>query len=176
MHDEFAKQLHERTKVQLTFEKSDYYITITQLEQHIDWLPQNIDHKIVAKAITNVKEKYCGKQVEFCAFHGDFTPWNMFAGGKELFVFDFEYAGMSYPAGLDRYHFFTQTAVFEKHWGIGEIAAYMESDAGKWIDKELYAMYLLDVISRFTMRENGKVTADAATPFLLWGKILKKMI
>ena len=52
----------------------------------------------------------------------------------------------------------------------------MESDAGKWIDKELYAMYLLDVISRFTMRENGKVTADAATPFLLWGKMLEKMI
>ena len=176
MHDDFIKQLQERTKVLLTFEKSDYYSTIAQLEQHIDWLPQNIDHDTVAKTIAHIKEKYNGKQAEFCAYHGDFTPWNMFAGGKGLFVFDFEYAAMSYPAGLDRYHFFTQTAVFEKHWGSGEIAAYMESNAGKWMDKELYAMYLLDVISRFTMRENGKVTADAATPFLLWGKILEKLI
>ena len=176
MHDDFIKQLQERTKVLLTFEKSDYYSTIAQLEQHIDWLPQNIDHDTVAKAIENIKERYCGKPAELCAFHGDFTPWNMFAVGKELFVFDFEYAAMSYPAGLDRYHFFTQTAVFEKHWGIGEIAAYMESDAGKWIDKELYAMYLLDVISRFTMRENGKVTADAATPFQLWGNLLERVI
>ena len=176
MHDDFIKQLQERTKMLLTFEKSDYYSTIAQLEQHIDWLPQNIDHDTVAKAIENIKERYCGKPAEFCAYHGDFTPWNMFAGGKELFVFDFEYAAMSYPAGLDRYHFFTQTAVFEKHWGIGEIAAYMESDAGKWIDKELYAMYLLDVISRFTMRENSKVSADAAKPFLLWGKLLEYII
>ena len=176
MHDEFTRMLQEKTKVVLPFEKSDYYNTITILEQHIDWLPQNIDHDTVARTIAHIKERYCGKPAQLCAYHGDFTPWNMFAGGKELFVFDFEYAAMSYPVGLDRYHFFTQTAVFEKHWGIGEIAAYIESDAGKWMDKELYAMYLLDVISRFTMRENGKVTADAATPFLLWGKLLEYII
>ena len=176
MHDEFTRMLQEKTKVLLPFEKSDYYNTITILEQHIDWLPQNIDHDTVAKAIENIKEKYNGKPAELCAYHGDFTPWNMFANGNELFVFDFEYASMSYPAGLDRYHFFTQTAVFEKHWGADEIATYMESDAGKWIDKELYAMYLLDVISRFTMRENGKVTGEATKPFVLWGKLLEKLI
>lgn len=176
MHDEFTRMLQEKTKVVLPFEKSEYYNTITELEQHLDWLPTNIDRNVVAKAIENIKESYCGKETEFCAYHGDFTPWNMFANSNELFVFDFEYAAMSYPAGLDRYHFFTQTAVFERHWGMDEISRYMESNAGKWMDKELYAMYLLDVISRFTMRENGKVTADAATPFLLWGKILEKMI
>ncbi len=176
MHNDFIKQMQERTKVLLPFEKSDYYNTITILEQHIDWLPQNIDHDTVAKTIENIKERYCGKPAELCAFHGDFTPWNMFAGGKELFVFDFEYAAMSYPAGLDRYHFFTQTAVFERHWGMDEISRYMESNAGRWIDKELYAMYLLDVISRFTMREGGKVTGEAAKPFALWGKVLERMI
>ena len=98
------------------------------------------------------------------------------ANGKELFVFDFEYAAMSYPVGLDRYHFFTQTAVFEKHWGADEIIAYTGSCEGKWIDWQLYAMYLLDVISRFTMRESSKVTGDAAAPFSLWGKVLEKLI
>lgn len=176
MHDEFTRMLQEKTRVVLPFEKSDYYSTIAQLEQHLDWLPTNIYSDVVAKAIKSTKEKYCGKQTEFCAFHGDFTPWNMFANGKELFVFDFEYAAMSYPAGLDRYHFFTQTAVFERHWSEDEISTYMESNAGRWIDKELYAMYLLDVISRFTMRENGKVTGEAAKPFALWGKLLEKLI
>ena len=115
-------------------------------------------------------------KVEFCACHGDFTPWNMFVEKGKLFVFDFEYAALSYPAGLDRYHFFTQTAVFEKHWNADDILAYANSDEGKWIDRKLYAMYLLDVISRFTMREGGKVTGDAAAPFLLWGKLLEFVI
>ena len=176
LQEEFLAQLHEKTKAVLLFEESNYYTTLSTLEQHLGWLPQEIDHQAVGNAINAIKEKYCGKKVVFCACHCDFTPWNMFANGNELFVFDFEYAAMSYPAGLDRYHFFTQTAVFEKHWGIDEISAYMESDAGRWIDKELYAMYLLDVISRFTMRENGKVTGGAAAPFALWGKLLEFVI
>ena len=176
LQEEFLAQLHENTKTTLVFEESDYFTTLTALEEHIEWLPQNIDQTIVANAIAVVKKKYSNKDVEFSASHGDFTPWNMFANGKKLFVFDFEYAGVSYPAGLDRYHFFTQTAVFEKHWGAEEIIAYIGSDAGKWIDKQLYAMYLLDVISRFTMREGGKVSGNAATPFALWGKVLEKLI
>ena len=176
LQEKFLAQLHENTKTTLAFEESDYCATLTTLEQHLEWLPQNIDHQIVGSAINTIKAKYCGKMVDFSACHCDFTPWNMFANGNNLFVFDFEYAAMSYPAGLDRYHFFTQTAVFEKHWGMDEISAYMESDAGRWIDKELYAMYLLDVISRFTMREGGKVSGKAAKPFALWGKVLKFVI
>ena len=176
MQEEFLAQLQEKTKVTLPFEESDYYTTLTALEEHLEWLPQNIDNSIVVKAIATVRERYCGKEVKFCAYHGDFTPWNMFANGKELFVFDFEYAAMSYPAGIDRYHFFTQTAVFEKHWGADEIIAHIGCDAAEWIDRQLYTMYLLDVISRFTMREGGKVEGEAAVPFALWGKVLEGVI
>ena len=176
LQEEFLAQLHENTKTTLVFEESDYFTTLTALEEHIEWLPQNIDRTIVANAIAVVKKKYSNKDVEFCANHGDFTPWNMFANGKKLFVFDFEYAAMTYPAGLDRYHFFTQTAVFEKHWGADEIITYIGSNDDCWIDRHLYAMYLLDVISRFTMREGGKVTGEAATPFVLWGKLLEKLM
>ena len=176
MHEVFLKQLYEKTKATMPFEKSDYFNAIAQLEQHLDWLPQNIDRDIVSKTIYSIKSKYCGKEIELCACHGDFTPWNMFANGNRLFIFDFEYAAMSYPAGIDRYHFFTQTAVFEKHWGADEIIAHMESKAGAWIDRQLYAMYLLDVISRFTMREGGKVEGEAAVPFTLCCKVLKRLI
>ena len=175
LQEEFLAQLHEKTTAAMPFEESDYNKAITQLEQHLEWLPQNIDHNIVANAIVSIKEKYCGKVVDYSASHGDFTPWNMFANSKELFVFDFEYASMSYPPRIDRYHFFTQTAVFEKHWESKDFAAYINSETGKWIDRELYAMYLLDVISRFTIRERGKVTGDAATPFSLWGELLEML-
>ena len=176
LQEEFLLQLQEKTTTALPFEKSDYYTTLTALEEHLEWLPQNIDNSIVVKAIATVRERYCGKEVKFCACHGDFTPWNMFANGKELFVFDFEYAAMTYPAGIDRYHFFTQTAVFEKHWSADEIIAYIRSDEGMWIDSKMYAMYLLDVISRFTIREGGKVTGNAEAPFALWGKELTRIM
>ena len=176
LQERFLSLMQEKTKVILPFEESDYYRTLTALQEHQEWLPQNIDCNIVAKAIAIIKDKHYGREVEFCACHGDFTPWNMFVEKGRLFVFDFEYTALSYPAGLDRYHFFTQTAVFEKHWGVDEIVTFMQQKTGKWIDKEIYAMYLLDVISRFTMREGGKVTGNAAAPFLLWGKLLKFII
>ena len=176
LQEAFLAQLHEKTKAKVLFEESGYYTTLAALEEHLDWLPQNINSRIVAKAINTVKERLCCTVVEYSTCHGDFTPWNMFANGNELFVFDFEYAAPGYPAGIDRYHFFTQTAVFEKHWGADEIIAYMESNAGKWIDRQLFAMYLLDVISRFTMREGGKVTGNAEAPFALWGKLLERVI
>lgn len=173
LQERFLSLMQEKTKVVLPFEKSEYYRTLTALQEHLEWLPADIDRMAVASATARVLSRFRDRKVEFCAYHGDFTPWNMFVEKGELFVFDFEYAALSYPAGLDRYHFFTQTAVFEKHWNADDILAYANSDEGKWIDRKLYAMYLLDVISHFTMREGGKVTGDAATPFMLWGKLLE---
>lgn len=176
LHEDFLSQMHEKTRQQMQFEESDCYYTLLSLEKHMNWLPDNIGKETIANAIAAIKQEYNRCEVEFSAYHGDFTPWNMFANGKELFVFDFEYAAMSYPKGLDRYHFFTQTAIFERHWNANDITAFIESDNGKWIDKKLYAMYLLDVISRFTMREGGKVSGEAAKPFVLWGKILESLM
>lgn len=176
LHNEFLSQLHEKTKESIAFEDSEFCHSLDLLERHISWLPDNIDAELISRAITGIKSSSCGKKVEFSAFHGDFTPWNMFVEKGRLFVFDFEYAAKSYPPGLDRYHFFTQTAVFERKWGADEIASFMKKKEGEWIDSKLYSMYLLDVISRFTMREGGKVSRDAAKPFALWCRLLEKMM
>ena len=50
-----------------------------------------------------------------------------------------------------------QTAVFEKHWGVAELKRYMGSEEGAWIDREMLEMYLLDVMSKYVIREGGKV-------------------
>lgn len=176
LHEDFLSQMHERTKQLVPFEESDCCKSIDAIGKAMDNLPDCIDRKVIATAIADIHKEFDGKAMELSAYHGDFTPWNMFANGKELFVFDFEYAAMSYPKGLDRYHFFTQTAIFERHWNANDITAFIESDNGKWIDKKLYTIYLLDMISRFTLRENGKVSGKAATPFALWGKILESLM
>lgn len=176
LHEEFLTRQHDRTKQKVLFENSDYYKTLLALEEHIEWLPDNVDPVVITKATAIARGRFGGREVEFSAYHGDFTPWNMFVEKNRLFVFDFEYAAKSYPPGLDRYHFFTQTAVFERKWGADDINAFMASEEGAWIDKGVYRFYLIEIISRFTMREGGKVTGKAATPFALWSNLLEKLI
>lgn len=175
LHENFIEELNARTLRNLRFEESDYFATLQQLGEHLDWLPRNVKKDCLVDIMNKTMQAYQGKQMKFAAYHADFTPWNMFAENGKLFVFDWEYAKMTYPQGLDRYHFLTQTAVFEKYWEASQIIAYMQSDKGKWMDKASYSLYLLDVISRFTIREKGNVNGDVAKSFQIWMDLLQSM-
>ena len=157
LQEDFLKRLYDATAHELAWEESDVAQALRDLRGHVDWLPDGVDGEMVARHIDAVMERMVGKRVRYGAYHGDFTPWNMFVEGGELFVFDWEYAGRRYPMGLDRYHFWMQTAVFEKHWGVAELTRYVNSVDGEWIDREMLEMYLLDVMSKYVMREGGKV-------------------
>ena len=157
LQENFLKRLYVATAKEIAWEESDVAQALRDLREHVDWLPDGVDGDVVARRIDAVMERMVGKRVMYGAYHGDFTPWNMFVEGGELFVFDWEYAGWTYPMGLDRYHFWMQTALFEKHWGVEELTRYMGSDEGKWIDREMLEMYVLDVMSKYVMREGGKV-------------------
>ena len=158
LQENFLKRLYEATAKEIAWEESDVAQALCDLREHVDWLPVGVDGDVVARRIDAVMDRMVGKRVMYGAYHGDFTPWNMFVEGGELFVFDWEYAGRLYPMGLDRYHFWMQTALFERHWGVEELTRYMGSDEGKWIDGEMLEMYVLDVMSKYVMREGGKVT------------------
>ena len=166
----FLKRLYEATAKEMAWEESDVAQALRDLREHMDWLPVGVDGDVVARRIDAVMERMVGKRVRYGAYHGDFTPWNMFVEGGELFVFDWEYAGRWYPMGLDRYHFWMQTAVFEKHWGVAELKRYMGSDEGKWIDGEMLEMYVLDVMSKYVMREGKRVTELGM--FGVWGGMM----
>jgi hypothetical protein len=157
LQEEFLKKLYEATAKEIAWEESDVAQALRDLREHVDWLPGGVDGDVVARRIDAVMERMVGKRVRYGAYHGDFTPWNMFVEEGELFVFDWEYAGWTYPMGLDRYHFWMQSAVFEKHWGVEELKRYMGSDEGKWIDGEMLEMYVLDVMSKYVMREGERV-------------------
>jgi hypothetical protein len=172
LHENFLDKLYNSTRQELLFEQSDYYQTMIDLQQHINWLPNGVDGKFVESVIQKVLSDFSGKRVAYSAYHADFTPWNMFVEEGELFVFDWEYSRMTYPPLLDRYHFFTQTAVFEKRWQAKEIISFLHSSNAACIEQEIYTLYLLDVISRFTIREKGKIEGDVARSMTIWIDLL----
>lgn len=168
LQEEFLASLHEKTKQLILFENSDYYRTLTALQEHIDWLPTNIDKVVVTTAIARIMAEYRGKMVEFSACHGDFTPWNMFVERGKLFVFDFEYAALSYPAGIDRCHFEIQTMRLEQGADNSEIVQlYKERE------NTLLTKYLLSIIAQYTVREKGVYNKETMHVFELWVRLLE---
>lgn len=176
LQNQFLINLYEKTRQKLLFQNTDYYQTLIALKEHIDWLPEGVDGHMVMTAIGNVLSEYSGSEVEFSAYHADFTPWNMFVEDNRLFVFDFEYARLTYPPMLDRYHFFLQTANFERHWTVEEIVTYIQSKEGEWVDNRMFVFYLLSVMSQFAIREQGNVTGDVAKSFSIWSNLLKYLL
>lgn len=172
LQERFLATLHEKTRQALPFEESDYCHAITALQEHIDWLPAPCRY-VVTTAIADVMAEYGGKMVEFSACHADFTPWNMFVERSELFVFDFEYTALTYPPGIDRCHFELQTAIFEKRLSREDILEYITGRDVAY--KRLLRLYLLDVISRFTIRERGNVGGDIANCLDTWCYLLKNI-
>ena len=173
LQESFLERLYDATVQDIEWEESDVAKSLCDLREHIDWLPNGVDGEAVVKRIDAVVECMKGKRVRYGAYHGDFTPWNMFVEEGELFVFDWEYAGMSYPKGLDRYHFWMQTAIFEKHWGMEELRRYICSVDGEWIDREMLEVYVLDVMSKYVMREGEKVKDMGL--FGIWCSLLKEL-
>ena len=173
LHDDFLNELYAKTSGEVLFDESDYYKSLLELISHLDWLPNDDARKVVQAAVEGVIKQYVGKNVKYCVYHADFTPWNMFSQSGSLFVFDWEYARKSYPPFLDRYHYFTQTAIFEHHWSEKEILEYMGSANGNWINKYTYCLYLLDIISRYTLREKGNIGNSLDYCFRIWLKLLR---
>ena len=83
---------------------------------------------------------------------------------------------MTYPLMLDRYHFFTQTAIFYFFCTSQDIIRYIGSNEGKWINTDNYKAYLIEIIARFTLREQGKAKGDIAKSMTLWSDLLSFLI
>ncbi len=173
LQQDFIVSFDKNTRKDILFEESDFYKDIMELRSHLSWLPTTINADVVRSTIDGVVNRFSGKVVSFSASHGDFTPWNMFVERGSLFVFDWEYAKFTCPPLLDRYHFFSQSAFFEKHWQPRQVVEYANSPQGKWIDKEQYMLYLLHILSRYTMRSNGSIPENEIQLFEFWNALLK---
>lgn len=176
-HEQFLNNVAMHTQQRVQFEDSDFCRDLNALEER---LPLLGNPKVLCKTLQEVKERYAGREVEFSAFQADFTPWNMFVEKGQLFVFDWEYARMTYPSRLDYFHFLIQTAVFEDHLTTEEIAyRYASLRSGLteiWKNPDLALQcYLLAIMSIYLQREQGKLGEDIIRRIDMWLALLDKL-
>ncbi len=167
----FVNQLYKATSKKTRFENTDFYATLQNVRRQQHWLTNSIDRDLYITLVDQLLERYQGAEVETVACHGDFTPWNMFVENGRLFVFDWEYAHLTYPKGLDKCHFFTQTAIFEQHLNAEQIINTLRSDE-KWAEPESLQMYLIDIIARYTLREKGIYDEAMNSCMKIWIELL----
>lgn len=167
VHNQFMRELYDKTCQEMAYEQTDFYRQIKVLEERLGWLGSM--RPIIEEAIKYVNALFQGKEISVSAYHADFTPWNMFVENSRLFVFDWEYALMTCPPGLDKYHFFVQTEIFEKRHGIEEI---WQSFLRSSLDKQSFLEYLLLNMSIYIERESKETIRLQYRSFELWTTLI----
>lgn len=170
-HDAFLHLLHKKTKTEMLFDESDIATSLRQLKELLPVIPFKYRSKI-EPILNDEYSARIGKTQVFSAFHADFTPWNMVGVNSRLFVFDWEYAQLSYPPYLDRYHFFVQPAIHVYRKSADEI--YAQLSKYEWFDRSELRLYILDIISRFIGREKGSYPSDLDQSMEIWTQLLLK--
>lgn len=169
LHKEFLTHLYSDTKREMLFDDTDFGRSLTALKDNIDIIPDTFKDNI-RKSLDRTIDELRGQRVEYSAFHADFTPWNMFINDRQLFVFDWEYGRMTYPPMLDLYHFIVQQAFHVDHLNAAQtLLRLKETDFYSSVGLRYY---LLDIISRFTLRENGAISSSLYSSLQYWSELL----
>lgn len=149
VHDLFLEQLYRMTKIRIMFQTTDFAQTLLDLRERATTL-NVFEQKLIQKA-TDYIWKYFNNQglVEFGACHRDFTPWNTCIVNGELFVFDWEYAKLTYPNGMDMARFFVELCRQEKHLNNQTI---LEKYKQRKHSLQILYCYLLDNIDIYLTR------------------------
>lgn len=176
-NEQFLKNLAIHTQQNIRFEDSDFCHDINALKKRLPMLGNPF---IIYKTIQDVEREFSGREVIFSVFHADFTPWNMFVEKGQVFVFDWEYARMTYPPQLDYFHFMIQTAVFEEHLSADEILCLYNSQKSAmmkiWDNPDIaLKCYLLAIISIYMQREHGELEEDTIKRVYFWLNLLHKL-
>lgn len=179
IHIRSLRELYEKTKVEISFDKSDYYLMLHQLKnnKHLNDIE---DKKLICKVVEKIEEYLRENTVNFAFYHGDFTPWNISVEQNDLTLFDFEYAKRTYPYYLDLFHFFLQTQIFVKKNNNIRILSNFEKLKKKFrslnIDFEVYfIMYLLEIINLYISRTDNE-TEEEKQNYKIRIELLRKLV
>lgn len=175
----FLTDLKARTSITCRLHETDEYEWIRLLKEKVNLLGDN-ERIVVCKCIELLDEYFKDKEYVFSAYHGDFTPWNMFEEKENLFVFDFEYAGLRYIPFLDIFHSMTQIGIFEK--GLDARSLY-----GNFIKRKMmlakfftdvriaYIAYLIDVTAKFVCREKKEIPDGTQRLLDVWIPLMGRL-
>lgn len=182
IHIDFLLRLEKLTLTSCSYERSDYKKTVSALNAHAEYLSDFISSAELRRILADTELELAGK-TEFSFYHSDFTPWNMFLNDEKIFVFDFEYAKRTYPGLLDAFHFFTQTAIFEKRWSASRIYSEFKRIFVYGVYSKLfenselsYRYYLIDIISMYALRNNGRYDSVEEQCMNIWCELLRKTV
>ncbi len=175
-HVEFINNLHQSTSIEIPFEESELCKEITYLKSIIHNI-QECDRSAFEKSIEHI-EKHYKKSAKntFSFFHGDFTPWNMYLEGGELQVFDFEFAGRTFPPRIDLLHFVMQVWILEKKLNADCIYSRLELFKKQYdFSNTSIICYLIHILSFYFKLYKGHFdTKDNG--YIIWTTLLKKYI
>jgi Phosphotransferase enzyme family len=141
LHLAALKELRAAQAVSMPLRESSFWITLCGRVRQMN--PTYYRH-VVEQGMAKV-EAWVGKTpLLFHLCHGDFTPWNMKQQGKELFIFDWEYASEAGPPAWDLLHFQFQTMRLLKEWEAGAIYAALGGNEPfhRWGESALLALGL----------------------------------
>lgn len=164
LHSECLRNIIQKTTQDIGFKETDYYRFIISQKDSICRFEEK-NRKALERGLDIVCRHY-GNIRGYCFFHGDLTPWNCYIEGGRLYLFDLEYASMTFPPYLDMIHFVMQIDILVKHLDAGQIILHLqegilEKEMGNGC-KEAIIAYLLfilffymDFFDTFDSQDNG---------------------
>ena len=178
LHQKCLENIVRKTKKHIRFDKTDYANVIRNLQKIIKLFEEN-DQYALNKGIQIVLDHY-RQSDEFCFFHGDFTPWNIYIENKKLYMFDMEYSYRSFPLYMDMIHFVLQVCIQEKRLDAKQIieeiqrSSYMLDVLG--VDYRISIIaYLLFILTFYMQFFNGKFDSKD-NGYRVWTALLKYYI
>ena len=175
MHRNFIEQTYKTTRTVMPLQQSDFYTGVKYLKSIINNIREK-ERPIFESGINIIEKHYAGEENVFSFFHGDFTPWNMFVEKNELFVFDFEFAGKSFPPRMDMIHFVLQAWILEKKLNADKIYPLLEEFKKRHsLSSALTVCYLVHILSFYFRLYNGNFDTND-NGYITWCALLRKQI
>lgn len=182
-HINFLIEFCEKTKCTINYNETDFFNMTQDLRKKCKEISYLKNNSIIILKGINLVDNNLSKTNCFCAFHGDFTPWNTFWINGEIFAFDFEYGKKTYPKYIDIFHFFTQTLLFEKNYDSNKIYKKFNKEFSNLKYKKMfsnlnlsYIEYLLHIIYFYSNRDKENLNKDDKKNMEIWLQLLEKII
>lgn len=194
IHSDFLARIFAETRTLQKFKESSAYREVA------DRLPSVKEHmdeecaRNLSAALEWTSEVVESEKVPLCLAHRDFTPWNTFLAGRNLYVFDWEFARFGWTPLVDAFHFVLQKGILVDHAEEDVLWRKVTEDReqeGRFLKKYavsvgiegaayygLLAFYLTDMVTTYLVhyREAGCDTMDGQELIRRWTGMLKRLM